>query len=730
MAAFVVDDFLEAGPTLLTAHTPAVGGAWALQTGYASALYCGSSGLSNTGAATQGVARNAATPPAANYSVTVVGRITGGVTTDFFGVTARAQSGANTFYFAFVRNGTLFLARYVAGTYTQLGSATFTMSLDTDYAVTITVNGTSISASCDGGATISPVTDSAISGAGAAGFTTFGAAGYVSSISADELAASVYTVTAPPGGKVCPLSGGTTGTATIAVAGTYTGTAPNQVRLVQDGTNTPVAGFDWTAIASASGGNFSHSFAAVPKGAGWYNVQVRDTVSGTVGVSGKVGAGVLFMVDGQSNAWLWFSSQAYAGNSTLTPSPLLRVTGIQASNAWVSPNAATMNAAIACGNALVTALACPVALIDGATNGSGLTVPGSGAQWVNGGGSGGAAYTSSNNALTAAGGKVAATIWIQGEADAEAGVTQSAYYTALGQLITLRRAVVANAAHPYILVGLGRCTNGAINDAEAEPIKLAQLQKCADANIRRVDRLDLALHTDGIHHTASAFTKLGQRCAQAILVALGLESYDRGPRIASATQVNSTTVDVDLVLTAPATTVAPASGITGFRVLDAGAPVTITSATRQSATKVRLVLAAPLSGAPTVQYLYGATPDVATPLIDDATLALPLEYNAGVLADVTASGVSITLTTNGSAPAAGLTGLHVALLRKSGGVLFSSLAASWDAETTDGSGVLALSLAGLGIPPGEVLGVLVTDSDGTVGQDPSHKAYFGHGVAA
>lgn len=430
-------------------------------------------------------------------------------------------------------------------------------------------------------------------------------------------AGSTFTFSTPLDGQIAQISGGSTGTATLTASGTYTGTAPNQARLVDFGTNTPVTGFDWTTIDSAAAGSFAHSFASVPKG-GWYSFQVRDSVGGTTQASGRVGAGVLVMVDGQSNAWLWFSGTSYAGNGLATPEDRLRITGIQPT-AWDIPTV-DMDAASACGNWLIAALGCPVGLIDGSDNGSSLI-----GDWTSGGAAG-SSYNASDAALTAAGGDAVATIWIQGEADAGASVTQANYYAALGVLFGLRRTDIGDANHPYVLATLARNTSGAHTDAQREAIKKAQVQKCGDADVYRVDRQDLPMHTDGVHHTAQGFVDLGERCAQAVLVALGEATYYRGPRISAVTKINGTTLDVDLTLSSPATDVTPTSGITGWRVLDGGSPVTVSTAVRQSATQVRLTLAASVAGLPVVQYLYGAQPDVSGVLVDNSTLALPLEY--------------------------------------------------------------------------------------------------------
>lgn len=95
-----------------------------------------------------------------------------------------------------------------------------------------------------------------------------------------------------------------------------------------------------------------------------------------------------------------------------------------------------------------------------------------------------------------------------------------------------------------------------------------------------------------------------------------------------------------------------------------------------------------------------------------------------------ATNATVTLTTDGTTPAASLTGLHVALFTQSGASRFAVLRGTWDAETTDASGVLSLDLTGLGVLNGQACPVVVTNSDGTVGQTPALKAHVGVVTAA
>lgn len=470
----------------------------------------------------------------------------------------------------------------------------------------------------------------------------------------EAVASTSYTITTPVARQQHRLSGVTTGNATVNLTGTYTGTAPNRWRVVQDGTSTPVTGLDWQAFSTApSGGAFSQTI-TLPKQSGFVNIVVGHTTDPATATSGKVGTGPIIVWDGQSWAWLPFSGTAYAGDSSLTPDARLTITGKQASGAWLTPSSATMNAVIAAGNALIAALGCPVAFVDGSWDASGLTVPGgSGASGPNGrwisGGAAGNAYTSSAAAVAAAGG-ADGTIWMQGQVDAGASVTQSAHYTALGQMTALRRAIYG-ATHPYIIVTHPRHLAG-LTDAQVEAIRKAHVQACGDPYNYRVDALDIPLHTDNVHPTAAGFTTLGARCAQAVLAALGAASYYRGPRLTSVTQVSSTVYDLNLTPNSAGTNFTPTSAITGIRALVAGAPVSVSSWVQQNASTIRATLASAPASMPTFDIGYGASPTITSFVKDNTPLALPLEYNSGVLASA-ADGTAPTLT--GSITASSIT---------------------------------------------------------------------------
>lgn len=666
------DTFTEASTTALTSHTSDSGHTWVYWAGDATSpsVYTTLGGVVGSGGSAQ-VFRSSAIGTSADTEIVAQTYFVTTSGLNSFGICARLNSGGTAGYLAAYIPAASAWAIYRIGSSlatTQLGSysstVTYTSGDTPDLVFTVTGTGATVTLelTVDGVSAVS-TTDTSGSRITSAGYTGVwfsmavpATCFFVGEITGNDAAGSTsYTITTPVAGQVRPLSNGATGSATVSLTGTYTGTAPNQWRVVQDGTSTAVTGLDWQSFSSSpTGGAFSQTI-TIPKEAGWLNVQVRDSVGGTSATSGKVGTGVLVAVDGQSWAWLWFSTTAYAGDSSLTANSLLRITGKQpGTGTWVAPSTTTMNAAIACGNALVTALGCPVALVDGSWDASGLTIAGGSGgsgpngQWISGGAAGNA-YTSSASEVTAVG-SVAATIWIQGQADAGSSVSQSTYYTAFGQMTALRRTALGS-THPYVIVTHPRYLAG-LTDAQVDNIRKAHVQACSDSYNYRVDSLDIPLYTDNVHPTATGFTTLGARCAQAVLAALGVASYYRGPRLTSATQISSTVFDLNLTHNVAGTNFTPTSGITGLRALDGGSAVTVSSWVQQNASTIRATLASAPSSMPTFDVGYGKQPTITGFVKDNTSLTLPLEYNSGVLA----SAIDATVPTlTGSITASSIT---------------------------------------------------------------------------
>jgi len=413
----------------------------------------------------------------------------------------------------------------------------------------------------------------------------------------------------------------------IPISGTYTGSPTTiEARIVTAGTSTEIV--TWTEIdATPAGGTFSGNI-TVPQG-GLYNVQVRFSNDTGITSNGSAswGVGSLYAIIGQSNAFQWFTIGSGSAHASTR-----KFDGTWATN--------TGAGAITFANALQTAQSIPVGLLDYGVDGAGLTAAGDRGSGYWADSTPGEPYPLFAAGLTAAGGKLEGVIWAQGESDALNSVSGSSYASALTTLCAQIRTDTGQAALPIFIAPLGRTTHASATDSNWQAIKDALLSGAAATNNYLAAQTHDLTMADTLHYDATGYANFATRAALRVQEVLGLTTNSRGPTIKSAEIVDTTHIDVAVTLRG-GSTITPASSITGFRVLDAATPATISSAARQSATSVRLTLSSALSNTATVQYGYGKNPTVTGPVYDDSANTLPLEItnSTGFLAN---EGVTVT----------------------------------------------------------------------------------------
>ncbi len=410
-------------------------------------------------------------------------------------------------------------------------------------------------------------------------------------------------------------AGGTSKSVTI--AGTYTGSPTAiEIRVVENGTDTPVTGLDWQTLDDApSGGTFSGEI-EVPQG-GWYNIDLRFAGGGAplFGGTNRWGVGVNVFMIGQSNMnhMRTTSSSPPAANADIS---------MHNGGLWAAPAG---NGLITLGNALNDALGVPVGLVEYAIDGTAIGTWDPGSSWTS-------ALAGSN----AAGGDCEFVLWHQGESDAIAGTTKASYKASLAAVYAQCLAATGRSAAelPFLVGLLSTILTPPFStetDATWQAIKDAHVEFCdetAGAHLS-ANYVDVDRGGDIIHMSAAGYATAGQRFAQSILYLLGAAGYGgAGPRISSAT-IDGTTVHVRIEHDGGGD-FTPASGITGFEVLDDGTPVTITSAAREDANTIALELAAAPGGVVTLRYQYGESPDITGEVKDETALALPLLYANGL----------------------------------------------------------------------------------------------------
>ena len=183
--SFLIDEFNESSATALISHTPDVGGSWGQwESGATTTVGAGTGKVTAEGTTWF---YNAATPPSADYTVIVKGKISENNWTRSFGAAARMDANKNGYAARLEGGGALKIMRKVTADSssnwwtTEIGTpgAVSGFSTSTVYTIAFTVEGSELTARCYDGATLkatATATDSTHTGAGYAGFFMAGQA--------------------------------------------------------------------------------------------------------------------------------------------------------------------------------------------------------------------------------------------------------------------------------------------------------------------------------------------------------------------------------------------------------------------------------------------------------------------------------------------------------------------------------------------------------------------------
>lgn len=635
MTTYVLDNFTDTDGVDLTAHTPDTdteGNGWVLARGDGFEVQSNVAEKVNSGS--EAINANQIDSGQSDCVIEVDIVIGSGGTNAAPGIlfrhngTAFGSSSADGFIVWLNRSANqLQLLRVDNDSTTSLDTDAVTVNGGDSFTITLTLNGTSISASCSGADTGSvSATSSSYQTNGRHGiYAVDNGVTTRSTFDAFEVrSANAITLTDVTDGEILQRN---SGVASRTVSGTYSGSPTNiEYRLVDHGTDTAVTGHDWQTLeASPTGDTFSASVTGIPAG-GWYNVDVRfSNDTGTVANgANRLGVGIRVAIIGQSNGSNWFDEGANPG---ATANDVLRMFN---ASGWATIGA-NADGAKSFGNSLITGLttAIPVALLDYAVSATALrSEADSGAgYWLDA--TANEPYDLfTDGAVTDLGGECEFVVWIQGERDARSDlVTEAEYESSLTTFISNVRSDLTNRSGqtnlPFIISRLGRGTVAGDDDDDFQAIRNAQ-RSVADtvADVYFIEAYDLDI-PDGTHYSNAAYITHGQRAAQAPLDILGEETYHQGPAISSWSR-SGTSVTVNLTHRG-GTDFTPTTGITGFRFTDGGTPITINSAVRTNATTITLTLASTPSGAEQLDYAYGANPTISSVVVDNSALTLPLE---------------------------------------------------------------------------------------------------------
>lgn len=470
------------------------------------------------------------------------------------------------------------------------------------------------------------------------------------------------------GNIICRSPGGTS--RSVKFGGTFTSETSLQVRVVKDGTSTPVSGLDWQIPSSLnmSGGSWD-GVLTIPQG-GWYNFQVRDFSGGVAGTTvtntRKWGVGSVIMMNGQSNMARLIGYDL-ANPDIYSPSPMAR--GFW-SYGWTIPGVAQpagfSKASLNDGfkkvaNGFVTALGgnIPVGILPMTLSGSSLKqflpsayggFPDSSTSsngWlynISGGlaqsGTGDRTASSSSNQAGLLSpllydGDFELVIWQQGE-NGSGGSPFANYGQAMDALWLLYRDLTGRtkAQLPIILVPLGNLVPWSpsatdlsyLTSATTEGVRGQQVSWCQTnagtgaylgptfIDSRHVPT-DFGPPLGYVHPSSSDYLRMATRYLQIILYGLGINSYSgTEPHITTTTfDSNSITIHFD---PSPGTAIQDANGnpagsqLDGWRFFQNSNPITPTGSSITSSTTAKFNFGVTFSPSDVItgNYLYGDDP--------------------------------------------------------------------------------------------------------------------------
>lgn len=542
-----------------------------------------------------------------------------------------------------------------------------------------------------------------------------------------EGASAALTVTTPVAFEVHQRSG-TTGS--IQITGTVSGAAEDIEASFNGGAYQTIA----TAVAA---GNYSGTLTGQAQGQGTLTVRKKTTTSATASVA-NVGIGDVFADGGDSR------DDGRGTNGQVYTHATLKACMFK-SGAWAelteSAGAGTHLPLLA--TQIMASQGVPVAFIR--CGAGGTDVAGSNNTWAKPGGQYSALTTAVANSTVSA---VKAALFMLGPNaivnSNNAAIPLATYRTALDTLASNLAADVPGAPKLFIDV-CGEVGTGSPPDRRTaqDNIRGADLSAWNNnsAAIKPGPVLIDQDYADNVHPSTDAQLKqVADRLWPSMAEQLygGAAGSGRGPRVVSATwniARTQITVVFDRTLKTGLTHATQA-----WAVKDNGSAMTISSVAYHGSNVSALVLtmsAAATGAAGTTTMSFASGDDAVgrvVPLSTDVALPaggvvnLPAEpiYGYTVAENAAlATTVTVTLTTDGSTPAAGLTGLRWAFFDQAVPNSMVAPVAKGTGGSTNGSGVFTASISGTALAVGSTGWLVVTNSDGTVGQAGGCKGFSG-----
>lgn len=468
-------------------------------------------------------------------------------------------------------------------------------------------------------------------------------------------------ITTPVSYRVFQRNGSNQGN--ISIAGTYTG-SPTAIEASWNG------GAYSTIVVSPTGGTFSGTLSNQTAGQGTLTVRFTNNTSVST-TKNYVGIGDIFVIAGQSNA------SGRAINSQVYSSPTYKAVLFGNDDVWkelVDPtddnagqidsvsleNVSVYTTGFGSAWPLVATLYMqnqnvPVAFIPTAKGGTSIT------QWqpnVSNHGDTSTLYGSMYRRINAVGGSVKAILFWQGEDDVIAGTSRSTYLT---KITSFANYVYNDFGVKTIAAQIGPYGNQTTTNIDN--VRLAQIDAWnAGGNILAGPSLyDVQLTADTTYYvhfkTDSEILTVANRWWSAIQKDLYSGSDGRGP-ILTAAEYNSAKTQIRLTFSDDTLPILPASGLAGFAIKDNGTPVSISSVTRISNSKLQINLTSAANGSLTVSLGSGNTGEGVVVPTDSSTYNLPAEIFVDQATTLLAHTITASAGANGSISSSGATSVN------------------------------------------------------------------------
>lgn len=541
----------------------------------------------------------------------------------------------------------------------------------------------------------------------------------------DGSAGDTISITTPAQYKTFQRSG-TTGS--VSISGSVTGATEDVEASFNGGAYQTIA----TAVVA---GPFSGTLTGQAQGQGTLTVRKKTTTTAS-DTKADIGIGDVFVVAGDSIA------EGRATNVQSYTHATLKATKFDQSDIWgngndpidVGTNMGSHWPLLA--TQIMASQSVPVAFISVATGST--DVAGSNNQWAKNNSS----YAEMTAQVTASGvNSVKGVLMHLGPNAVTNASTLSlaTYNTAIDTLASNIAADLAGA--PKLNIGIfGEMTTGSPPDRRAaiDNIRGAIIQAQDDnANVEPGPVLIEQDYSDGVHPKSDAeILAVAKRWWAAISETYYSGSSGRGPRFSSAqwdAGRTNLTVVFDRILKTGLT-----FGTGAWIVSDDGTPMTVSSVAYSGSNTSAVVLttsAAAVGAANTTTVTFASSNDavgVVIPLSADITMAsgaaiqIPAEpIYSETVSEAGSLSVSLTLTTNGTTPAANLSSLKWAFFDQVSPGSFVAPTAKGTIESTDSTGLLVIDVTGTSLTAGQTGWLIITDSDGTTTQSPAAKAFSG-----